>query len=372
MKRYQTPYYVIYSDLDINTVREAAVRLTAVAREYHERTRGFAGTIRNRLPFYLFGNPRDYHAAGGTPGSAGQYNGKSLMAVVKNTHTDRLWGVIQHEGFHQFAHRVIRGELPIWVNEGLAEYFGGGIWTGDGFVTGLIPPERLKRIQVHIKNDRILPFLNMLTMSHQKWTSSLAGRNYDQAWSVVHFLVHAEGGKYREASETFIKDISRGDPWEKAFLRRFGRNVEAFENRYKEWWSSLPEDPTADRYTLAVVQTLTSFLARAHSQGQRFANVQEFFAAAESGRLKTNAKQWLPPKLLNDTVQKAQKIRQWSLGGGALLPRLILTQENGQIFTGMFTVKRGVTHNVRVEVKKTRAGLVKTRPATSAPSGRSH
>jgi hypothetical protein len=42
---------------------------------------------------------------------------------------------------------VIGGELPIWVNEGMAEYFGEGIFTGDGFITGVIPPKRLRMIK---------------------------------------------------------------------------------------------------------------------------------------------------------------------------------------------------------------------------------
>ena len=32
----------------------------------------------------------------------------------------RTWHVVQHEGFHQFVFAVIRGEIPTWVNEGLA------------------------------------------------------------------------------------------------------------------------------------------------------------------------------------------------------------------------------------------------------------
>lgn len=54
LKLYKTRYYVIHSDLDLDTVREAAVRLTAMAEEYHQRTKGFSGTIRKRFPFYLF------------------------------------------------------------------------------------------------------------------------------------------------------------------------------------------------------------------------------------------------------------------------------------------------------------------------------
>ena len=59
----------------------------------------------------------------------------------------RTWHTVQHEGFHQFAHVVIRGDLPIWVNEGLAEYFGEAVFTGDGFVSGVIPPTAMTGIR---------------------------------------------------------------------------------------------------------------------------------------------------------------------------------------------------------------------------------
>ena len=45
MQEYRTRYYVIHTDLDIDAVREAAVRMTSMAEEYHHRTQGFSGVI---------------------------------------------------------------------------------------------------------------------------------------------------------------------------------------------------------------------------------------------------------------------------------------------------------------------------------------
>ena len=45
----------------------------------------------------------------------------------------------------KFAHATIGHKLPPWLDEGLAEYFGEAIFTGDGYVDGAIPPWRAKR-----------------------------------------------------------------------------------------------------------------------------------------------------------------------------------------------------------------------------------
>ncbi|MHC4295270.1 MAG: hypothetical protein ACYSTL_06765, partial [Planctomycetota bacterium] len=172
LQAYPTKYYVIHSDLDVETVKEAAARVTAMAEEYHRRTRGFAGTIRKRLPFYLFSEQADYHAAGAPPGSAGMYDRKKLMAVAPKDRSRRFWKLIQHEGFHQFAESVISRSLPMWVNEGMAEYFGEGIWTGDNYVTGVIPPERLRRVKKMIESSQLRPFSDMIAMTHAEWNAA--------------------------------------------------------------------------------------------------------------------------------------------------------------------------------------------------------
>lgn len=386
LKPYPGRYYVIYTDLDANAVREASARMSAMAEEYHRRTKDFAGAIHTRLAFYLFSRSEDYLDAGALRGSAGMYHPgrKALMALAEHGTNDELWHVVQHEGFHQFVHMVIRGEIPVWINEGMAEYFGHGVWTGDGFVTGVVPPYRLKRVQAHIRDEKLLPFLSMLLMSHQEWSDAVEdsdssdvddpnssrgpdstgkgkpkddkidrGRiNYDQAWSMVHFLVHGHDGKYRGAFSAMIRDISRGRDWKASFQVRFGRNVRTFERSYKDWWLAQPKEPTSDLYIKAVVQTLTSFLARAVSQGQKFQTPEEFFREARSGGLKSHPTQWLPPSLLNRTLLYARAWRQgWSLEGppGAC-PKLVLTWSDGKTYTGTFTHSRGMAYQVKVTV----------------------
>lgn len=351
LQTYKTPYYVLHTDLPIEKVREAAVRITAMAEEYHRRTCRFAGTVRRRLPFYLFSEAEDYHAAGGLRGSAGRYmGGRGLMAVARE---GRTWEVVQHEGFHQFAHRAIGGRLPIWVNEGLAEYFGHGIWTGDGFVTGVIPPRRLRRVRRRIRRGEMLPLDDLLTMTSETWSAELSGRNYDQAWSVVHFLVHAEDGKYRPALGAFLRDLSRGRGYRQAFAARFGRDVDAFEETWKQWWLRLGDHPTEGRYIGALVETLTSYLARAQILRLKLATAEDFFAAAREGKIAIDARRrpryWLPESLLRDALAEARKHEGWSLDTSGGLPKLVLSRPDGTEYVGKFLPLRG---NPRIRVEK--------------------
>ena len=102
MQVFPTKYYIIHSDLPLDDVKEAVLRMTRMAEEYHARTQGFSGDIRERMPFFLFKNADEYYKAGGLPGSAGVFNpnDKSLMAIAGEDTQGQVWHIVQHEGFH--------------------------------------------------------------------------------------------------------------------------------------------------------------------------------------------------------------------------------------------------------------------------------
>jgi hypothetical protein len=343
MKTYETKYYIIHSDLPPDDVKEAALRMTKMAEEYHERTKGFSGAIRERLPFYLFSNPRDYYLAGGLPGSAGVFqasgDGESrLMAIAVDNAGGGTWHVVQHEGFHQFAHAVIAGDLPVWLNEGIAEYFGEAVFTGDGFVCGVIPPRRLARIQQGINGGRFKHIPDMATMTHMQWSIELSGANYDQAWSMVHFLIHGENGKYRDSFSGVFVDIGRKRPWEEAWSKHLG-SFDGMEEKWSKWWLDQPENPTADLYARAAASTLTSFLARATTQKQTFGDFDAFLKSANEGELRAATEDWLPPSLLKRATKavEADAATKWTIElDAAKSPSIVAILKDGTRIVGGF------------------------------------
>jgi hypothetical protein len=231
-------------------------------------------------------------------------------------------------------------------------------------------------VRGYIKEDRITPLADFITMSNDEWRDAFSRKqtgkdkskdgpkgqegksdsdrvhiNYDQAWSMVHFLVHAENGKYRGSLSGFIADISAGTDWQASFQTRFGSNVKVFEQKYRQWWLALPDNPTRDIYIKADAATLTSFLARAASQGQSFTDAEQFFRAAKAGNLKCNPAQKLPASLLDRALVSIRGWdRGWSIDNTARVPKLVLAWPDGTTFTGAFTVGGGMCANVKLAV----------------------
>jgi len=378
-KLYDTRYYKMYTDLDQERVREVTLRMDAMAEEYHARTSDFAGAIREKLPFYLFKEKADYLAAGGPPDTAGVFKSMTmggmlirssgrLMAIAGEKITDRTWHVIQHEGFHQFAAYVIQGQMPVWANEGLAEYFGEAVFTGDGFVSGTLPPWRVDRVKKEL--EEMKDFDDLLRLSHEGWNKEMSTNavfNYDQAWSLVYFLVQADKGKYRQPFVGFINCCAHGTKGEPAWVQNFGADAEAAQKQWKKFWTELPADAGADTQTRITVSTLTSFLARASLQKQTFANAGAFFEAAQAGQLKCAMEQWLPPSLLARSLSEIEKnkLSGWSLGLPASHPSLVLKTANGKTFTGKYSGEDKVKVTVAVQDEAATA-----KPPTGAkPSG---
>ncbi|HZZ44719.1 MAG TPA: hypothetical protein VFE58_17415 [Tepidisphaeraceae bacterium] len=337
---YQTKYYEIHTDLTGDALREAELRMTKMAEEYRARTRMFFGAADQRLPFYLFRKAKDYYATGVPEDSSGVFTGTALLALAGEKTDLQTWHVIQHEGFHQYVNSVIGPNLPIWLNEGMAEYFGEALFTGDSFVSGLIPPWRLTRVQESLKNNEFVPLKDMLGLPVEQWNAKLSVNNYDQAWSMVQFLAHADNGRYEHLFVSFISAVGRGKQWQTAWRESFGP-IEPFEARWKSYWANLPPDPTGPLYGQVAMRILTSFLARSYTQDQHFNTYSDFATALNSNKVQIPPDDWLPPSLATDALGLAKTLGDWTLNNdkGALPHLTLILKDNTQI-SGYFTLRR--------------------------------
>ena len=329
MKKYNTKYYVLYSDHDREFVREAQVRLRAMAELYNKRTKAFGRPIRKRCPFYMFTNASDYQASGGIAGSAGMYGGGVLRAVVTKGGS---WHVVRHEAWHQFMHMAVGGRVPIWINEGMAEYFADGIWTGDELVTGTVPGRRAKLMQL-INDKKLMPIEKMMTITSKEWIAAMNYDYYVQAWSMIYFLVHAEEGRYRGAISKCIKAISSGQNGTKAWKKYFGRNTKSFAKKYEKYWLTLEEGTDQRARDKALLIQLCTLLHRAQVMGKRFDTMDEFVAFVEGGKFTMSPKKhktlWLPESLAKTVVSDLQKSTgTWTLEQIKKRPAVVVTRDD--------------------------------------------
>ena len=182
--------------------------------------------------------------------------------------------------------------------------------------------------------------------------------NYDQAWSMVHFLVHADDGRYAPAFGACIRQISAGKPFDVAWRNTIGP-TDGFEDRWKAYWLAQPRSPTHDLYVRATVATLTSFLARATAERQAFPDLSSFVTAADGDQLKMLADDWLPHSLLAGALTAAHldhgagdataTDNRWELKPGRE-PTLADVLPDGTRLTGWFTLNGTHVSAVNVEI----------------------
>ncbi len=142
--------------------------------------------------------------------------------------------VTRHEAFHHFVRHIVPN-IPIWANEGMAEYFGASAVDESGRVreTGLIQVGRLANLrQAFELGFEGVAFADVMTMSQAEFYAQPLGPiHYAQAWSMVHFFFSRPDTE--AALKSYIGELRDGASTEAAFEATFGQlDLDALQ---KDW-----------------------------------------------------------------------------------------------------------------------------------------
>ncbi len=121
-----------------------------------------------------------------------------------------------HEATHQLLHvtafkeRGAQGEIPAWVNEGLAEYVATSVIVGPplAFQAG-VPCVRHFATQAAAEDAHDLKrVLSFSTTDFQAGSERLL--KYAQSYTLVHFLLHGEDGRHRRGFLDWLRLVYAG------------------------------------------------------------------------------------------------------------------------------------------------------------------
>jgi hypothetical protein len=284
-----TPHYVIHTDLDNALARELSQRIEAMYQEYSQRLAAFSGASHYpRMEVYLFRRQEDYieFTGGKIRNTGGLFlPGRNLLAVfLEGQGRQQLRRTLQHEAFHQFAYNAISPDVPIWLNEGLAQFFEEGLWNSNGLLLGEAPPRRVRQLQADAKGHRLVPFSQLLPMNDEQWGRRLSASKedgaiqYNQSWAMVHFLVMAQNFRheyiYRPQLLDMLRLLHSGKATENAFEMAFGTNVDGFQARFLKYVQTLK--PTAEATLIENQGVLADLLMEFVREGRQFDSIETF------------------------------------------------------------------------------------------------
>ena len=194
---YKNTDYVVRSDLDDDVCFEAAGHLQESLRLFERRVRRLQGE-QPRFPVYIFAGRSSYLAyvedvmGGGGENTAGVYSPTLKQLLIWNLpDTDQVFATVRHEGFHQYFDSLV-GESPIWLNEGLAEYFETSEYRNSRLVDGIPHAGNLARLRASPGSlgswEEFVGLDPAAFMSQAPW-------NYARAWLLAHWLMTDPAGQ---------------------------------------------------------------------------------------------------------------------------------------------------------------------------------
>jgi hypothetical protein len=238
-------------------------------------------------------------------------SGRNLLAsFLEGQGRDALRRTLQHEAFHQFAHTVISPNMPVWLNEGLAQVFEEAVWNGSNFNLEQIPPRRIRQLQDDLRNRRVVKFQTLMNLSPMEWAKRLeldhqaGATQYNQAWAMTYFLINArdenDGYRYRQRLLRMLELLHDGVDADGAFTQAFGNNIAGFEQRFTEYARQMK--PTRQATLLENQDVLGDLIVELNKIGKTYETVGELRAAVEQARYKLTYKRGAMEWSTNDDI----------------------------------------------------------------------
>lgn len=168
--------------------------------------------------------------------SAGAYLPRLHILVIWMPKDRRDFeATVRHEGFHQYAHHFL-DDLPIWFNEGYAEYFGNvpheraalGHATDKEDLGG-----RVKRYR-----DEFVSLPELIRMPRKDFMSKATPR-YTQAWAAVTFLADSDDERVRGRLDRYFEALVGGQSAEQAYATVFADVEQPLSDLFEEFLDRL-------------------------------------------------------------------------------------------------------------------------------------
>jgi hypothetical protein len=229
----RTPHFVLRTDGDSDDARRALAEFETAYEVLHAIL--FAGDPGAATPMrvVLFEHGADLHQFIPAGAVAAFYSpppndpdGEAVM-LLETSVSDEARRMFVHEMTHAFIARCF-SQVPIWLNEGLAEYFetirieSGRAVVGDPVHGYEISANQMPSLGALLRADAATFYAGR--QAHSVEGSYQQTSYYVGAWYLVHMFMHAKG-EYRGRFHDFLDALKRREAAASAWARSFDEAV---------------------------------------------------------------------------------------------------------------------------------------------------
>jgi tetratricopeptide (TPR) repeat protein len=228
----------VYSSANDAVTRDIAADLV--------RLRGALGIVtklkvRSPLPtrVYIFGDRRTFEqycqaSIGRSDNLSGVFlssrEGNHVLIDANAAGVDR---VVFHELTHYFLRNTVSSHVPLWFNEGLAEFYSTFNARRNNVEVGVPVAEHL----AWLHKQSLIPLKDLFAITHESKEYNEGNRQgvfYAESWALVHYLMIGNPAR-REQLGTYVGLIASGKPIDDAFRTAFHSTYEELEAELRRY-----------------------------------------------------------------------------------------------------------------------------------------
>ncbi len=244
--RVTTPHYLLFGDVPARTLRGLAIDLEAL-ESLLGALNPDQSVLSPRAQVIVFAHDATF--ARYAPLTAGERPAPVSGFFLSHPHGDfvvvsaaaepDVRRVLYHEVLHRFVRHHLP-EAPLWLNEGLAEFYStlevehGAAWVGRQVVDHVVRLQRGPR-------RPLADLLAMASDAHAEDDTVQESAFYAESWALVHYLLVAEDGG-RAAVARYAGRLRAGDDAVAAFIDEFG-DLASLDRRIDQELRRAPREP---------------------------------------------------------------------------------------------------------------------------------
>lgn len=215
---YASRNYIVRSDISRELCRDATVVLEQANLKFTRQLGRLPSRHSGKAVVYIFSGQLGYlryssGLLGGLPmHTAGVYSPGLRQVLAWNLpERDDLMHTLQHEALHQFLDGRL-ADPPVWLHEGLAEYFELAELVRGNWNDGAVHPGHTGILDTY--GDALPTLAELMSMDAGRFYGN-PGRNYAHAWAAVHFFHHGPV-RVRRLYQDLFDRLARGSAFRTA------------------------------------------------------------------------------------------------------------------------------------------------------------
>lgn len=232
--RASTPHFEIYTSAGEKQARKMLLHFERV-RMFFEQASGSKAELANPLRIIGFRNEREYKPFRVKEFSRAYYaHGFDRDYIVMSSLRPDYFNVAVHEYVHFLAQQ---GDtpFPIWMNEGLADYYSTLRPVGNKVRVGEEQPGRMQLLS----RETWLPLEELLAVDNDSPhynEKDRAGVFYSQSWFLINMLMGSPD--YRPQYDELSGDLLAGAPPAQAFQKVYGKSLDQVHKELRSYFDS--------------------------------------------------------------------------------------------------------------------------------------